>query len=110
MTAIDEQGDIVGHILMNKLNVLDNSINFGHVIVAPAMRGHGFGKAMITTAVEYALHILKMKKITLQVFDNNLSALYCYKAAGFQESSYYPNCYPYKDELWGCYNMVLEQK
>ena len=45
----------------------------------------GYGKRMIQMAIHYAFDMLKAEKITLGVFDNNPSAYYCYKAAGFQE-------------------------
>ena len=40
---------------------------------------------MILMAIRYAFDMLKAEKITLGVFENNPSAYYCYKAAGFCE-------------------------
>ena len=40
---------------------------------------------MLLLAQKYAFEILRVKKITLGVFENNTAALNCYKAAGFRQ-------------------------
>ena len=40
---------------------------------------------MIQMAIRYAFDMLQAEKVTLGVFENNPSAYYCYKAAGFEE-------------------------
>ena len=57
----------------------------GFVIVDDSKRGMGYGKKMIQMAINYAFDMLKAKKVTIGVFENNPEAYYCYKAAGFQE-------------------------
>ncbi|MBR4965276.1 MAG: GNAT family N-acetyltransferase, partial [Lachnospiraceae bacterium] len=44
-----------------------------------------YGKRMVQMATKYAFEMLKAKKVTLGVFDNNPAAYHCYKAAGFEE-------------------------
>lgn len=48
-------------------------------------RGMGYGKEMLQLAIRYAFDILKVKKITLGVFENNPSAYCCYKSVVFKE-------------------------
>ena len=31
----------------------------------------------------------------------------CYKSIGFNVYEYYPECYLYNDEKWGCYYMQI---
>lgn len=84
ITAVDANGP-VGHLIMRYTNKEKTIIRLGFVIVDDSKRGMGYGKRMIQMAMRYAFDMLKAKKITLGVFDNNPSAYYCYKAAGFNE-------------------------
>lgn len=84
MTAFDETG-IVGHLILRFIDAEKKTIRFGFVIVDDNRRGKGYGKEMLKLAQQFAFSILKAERITLGVFDNNPSAYYCYKAAGFQD-------------------------
>lgn len=109
-TAINEVGIPVGHLLMRNADYDNQSIHLGFVIVDEKYRGKGIGKEMISLAIKYAYEILKVKTVTLAVFDNNPSALNCYKASGFVEVSLHKEIFPYNDEKWGVYNMKIEEK
>lgn len=84
ITAVDANGP-VGHLIMRYTNKEKTIIRLGFIIVDDSKRGMGYGKRMIQMAMRYAFDMLKAEKITLGVFDNNPSAYYCYKAAGFNE-------------------------
>ncbi len=84
MTAFDENG-VAGHLIMRFNNVEKTILRLGFVIVDDSRRGMGYGKEMIRLAVKYAFELLKVETVTLGVFDNNMPAYYCYKAAGFQD-------------------------
>lgn len=60
-----------------------DELRFGFIIVDPEIRGKGYGKAMIQQGLKFAFQIYGAKKTSLGVFENNLSAYYCYKAVGF---------------------------
>lgn len=85
LTAFDESG-VVGHLILRYTDEEKKVIRFGFVIVDDSKRGKGYGKQMLTLAIKYAFDIFGAEKITLGVFDNNKSAYYCYKAAGFKEN------------------------
>ena len=84
MTAFDESG-VLGHLIMRFTDEEKKNLHFGFVIVAPDKRGKGYGKEMLKLAIKYGLEILKAEKITLAVYENNMSAYNCYKAVGFKE-------------------------
>ena len=86
MTAFDETG-IVGHLIMRFTDEEKQSLRFGFVIVDDTKRGQGYGKEMLILALKYAFEILKVKRVTLGVFENNQSAYFCYKSSGFKEIS-----------------------
>ena len=84
MTAVTSDG-IVGHLILRYTDKEQSILRIGFVIVDDSKRGMGYGKKMIQMAINYAFDMLKAKKVTIGVFENNPEAYYCYKAAGFQE-------------------------
>ena len=84
MTAYDEDGP-VGHLIMRYTGGDKRVLRLGFVIVDDTKRGHGYGKKMIQLALKYAFEIMNAGKVTIGVFENNLPAYYCYKAAGFRD-------------------------
>lgn len=84
MTAFDESG-IVGHLIMRFTDQKKTTLRFGFVIVDASKRGKGYGKELLQLAIRFAFEILKVEKITLGVLENNPSAYFCYKAAGFRD-------------------------
>lgn len=84
MTAFDED-DVIGHLIMRFTDEAKNELRLGFVIVDDTKRGKGYGKEMLQLAIKYAFEILKVKKITLGVFENNEPAYHCYKSVGFKD-------------------------
>lgn len=108
MTAFDESG-VVGHLIMRFTDKEKRILRFGFVIVDNTKRGKGYGKKMLELALKFAFEILKVSKVTLGVFENNPSAYYCYKAAGFKEiSSEQDEYYHIFNEKWKCIEMEKE--
>lgn len=86
MTAFDESG-AVGHLILRFTDKDKKTLRFGFVIVDDTKRGKGYGKEMLRLAFKYAFEILKAERVTIGVFENNPSAYYCYKAAGFTDAA-----------------------
>lgn len=82
LTAV-MNGKAVGSMILRWTT--PGTIRFGFVIVDDTLRGKGIGKKMVLLAEKYAFDILGAERITMGAFENNPGALYCYKAAGFQE-------------------------
>ena len=82
-TAVDSEGNIVGHIMLRYPEPSKAVIRFGFVILDDRLRGKGYGKQMLRLAIDHAKHKLGVQKITLGVFDNNPSAIHCYESVGF---------------------------
>ena len=109
-TALNESGLPIGHLLMRMADYNKQSVHFGFIIINPDFHGKGYGKEMVDLAVKYAFDILKVKQITLGVFSNNPAAHNCYKAIGFKDKTFKEDYFIYKDETWGLYDMLMEQK
>ncbi len=84
MTAFCEN-KIVGHLTMRFIDEEKTILRFSFVIVDDSLRGKGYGKQMLQLALRYAFDILKVKKVTLGVLENNPGAYRCYKAVGFRD-------------------------
>ncbi|MBO4603780.1 MAG: GNAT family N-acetyltransferase [Clostridiales bacterium] len=97
MTLFDEEG-IKGHMIMRYINGDDTILRFGWVILDPASRGRGYGKEMIKLGLEYAFEILRVRSVTIGVFENNIPAYHCYLAAGFRKSGLIEDSY---HEIYG---------
>ncbi len=83
-TAIDDEGKVVGHIMLRYPDSSKTVIRFGFIIVDDNLRGKGYGKQMLQLAIQKAQQEFGAKKITLGVFDNNPSAFHCYESVGFK--------------------------
>lgn len=103
-TAFDENGP-VGHLILRYTDADKKVIRFGFVIVDDEKRGRGYGKGMLQLAVRYAFDLFQAEKITLGVFENNLPAARCYKAAGFVETGETESC-----ELFGETWRIIEME
>ncbi|MBR1663417.1 MAG: GNAT family N-acetyltransferase [Ruminococcus sp.] len=105
MTALDESGRVSGHFLYRLLDFERNSVHLGFIIIAPEKRGKGYGKEMITQALRYAHDTMGMERVTLGVFENNEAAYRCYLSCGFRVKNHVKDCFEFKDEKWGLYEM-----
>ena len=86
LTAVDDQGDVLGHFIIRyPREDDDSSVRFGFVIVDPSLRGKGYGKEMLRLGIGYAWERLHASRIDLGVFENNDGARHCYEAVGFRE-------------------------
>ena len=83
-TAVDDDGNTVGHIMLRYPDSSKTVIRFGFIIVDDNLRGKGYGKQMLQLAIQKAQQEFGAKKITLGVFDNNPSALHCYESVSFK--------------------------
>ena len=109
-TAIDQLGKQIGHILMKKADYANESVHLGHIIIDSKQRGKGYGKEIVKLSVKYAFELLRVKKVTLRVFDNNEIAYNCYKSVGFVQESYHREIFTYKNEKWGSYFMSISRE
>lgn len=111
MTAIEESGRPVAHMIM-RFPVADiNVLRFGFIVVHNEMRGKGYGRKFLELALSYAFEIIKAEKVTLGVFANNPGAMHCYEAVGFREAKENSrNFYSIMNEEWECIELEYTKK
>jgi len=99
LTAEDEQGNIIGHIMIRIPNSAQpQNVRLGFIIVDDSLRGKGYGKQLILQTIDYAKKNLNASNISLGVFLNNPSALHCYESVGFKTIG--KESYPIDEEIW----------
>ncbi len=59
-------------------------VHIARVIVNPAYRGKGWGKILMKQLITTAVHDLKARQVTLNVYTSNHTALSLYQALGFR--------------------------
>lgn len=104
--ATDDDGKVAGFFCYS-VNLSTNEGMLKFVMVDPAQRGKGLGKAMLRLAVEYAFEITKADAVQLYVFAENERARKCYESVGFAVRNTDVNAFAFKDELWGRCNMAI---
>lgn len=107
MTAVDENNNVLGHLILRYTNEEKNEVRVGFVIVDSSARNRGVGRSMLELAKTYAVDVLRAETISLGVFENNLPARKCYAAAGFCESEDSDEVYNVLGEKWRCVEMKL---
>ena len=81
--TMEEDGRVCGQLLMRWKDKGEGWLHFGFIIVDGSQRGKGLGFAMLSMALEYAFHIRRAKRVTLNVFADNAPARRCYERLGF---------------------------
>ena len=84
-TALDER-EICGFFTARNPKETLDELRFGFVIVDPAKRGKGIGREMLRLGLRFAFEVYGAERVTLGVFEENLPARGCYRAAGFDET------------------------
>lgn len=107
--TLEDEGKVVGHMLLRFPGEDRRTIRFGFVIVDDNRRREGYGRKMLRMAIRYAADSFGANRITLGVFDWNTPARKCYKAVGFQEVPMEQDVYyAIMGEQWKCLEMALE--
>jgi RimJ/RimL family protein N-acetyltransferase len=107
LTAVNEDGSVVGHLILRYTDDTKDDVRFGFVIVDSSRRGTGLGRKMLELAKTYAVDVLHAKRMSLGVFEDNGAARKCYEAVGFSEINIGEELYHVLGETWRCIEMEL---
>lgn len=102
-------GQVVGFFTLRHPGESYDELRFGYVIVNPEMRGKGFGKKMMQLGLVFVFDVYGATKASLGVFENNPSAYYCYKAAGFKENGQ-QEVFDIGEYNWKCLEMIINKE
>lgn len=94
--------------LRNPNESLDE-LRFEFVIINPEKRAKSYGKTMLQLGLKFVFEIYGAKRAALGVFENDLSAYYCYKAVGFEDVILNTTeTYCVLGEEWKCKELIME--
>lgn len=107
-----ESNESVGHIQLLWIDKVNMSARIGRVLVGKEeYRNKGIGLEMINATLNIAFNELNLHRVDLGVFDFNLSAIECYKKAGFIVEGSLRECRKMNEEYWSMLNMsILENE
>ncbi|MCB2106529.1 MAG: GNAT family N-acetyltransferase [Rhodobacteraceae bacterium] len=82
--AIDEAGEVVGHIEIKSIDRTHANAMLGRILVAPLARGRGLSAPITRAALAVCFDQLKLHRVGLRVFAHNTAAIKSYRRVGFQ--------------------------
>lgn len=107
-----ETGETIGHISLGKIDRKNKSARVGKVLVGDKnTRGKGIGQQMIKEILKIAFDELQLHRVSLGVFDFNVSAIACYEKAGFIKEGFLRDSRKNGEEYWSLWEMsILENE
>ena len=103
---------MIGHISLGNVDRINESARIGKVLIGPSeSRGNGYGTQLMLAALTVAFEELKLHKVTLGVFDFNISAIKCYEKVGFKKEGLLRDARKNSDDYWNLIEMgILESE
>lgn len=92
--------EVVGHIELDRINNENGTASICRVFVDPRYRGQGIGLEMVRKAVNIGFRQYGLRRIDLQVYEFNASALACYEKAGFVKEGVLRKFRKFEEEYW----------
>lgn len=79
----NEVSEFVGGCAIYDIDIESKSAEFGRLLIDHNCRGKNYGYKALEAVLDFGFNNLELEKITLSVFENNDSAISCYKRCGF---------------------------
>lgn len=105
--AIDENGQVVGHISLGSVSTTNKSARISRVFVSQAGRNKGVCQQMVKAVLKIGFEQLKLHRISLGVYDANASATKCYENAGMKIEGINKDILLYKGVYWSNIEMAM---
>ncbi|WP_141558492.1 GNAT family N-acetyltransferase [Bacillus thuringiensis] len=103
-----ETSDVIGHISLGQIDNINNSARIGKVLVGNTkMRGRSIGKNMMKAVLHIAFDELKLHRVTLGVYDFNISAISCYEKIGFVKEGLLRESKRVGETYWNLWEMSM---
>jgi RimJ/RimL family protein N-acetyltransferase len=107
--AVDEDnGKVVGHISLGGISRKNSSARISRVLVGdPHYAGKGVCSAMIKAVIAIGFGELLLHRISLGVYDFNVSAIRCYERCGFVREGVQRDVLKHDNEYWSLLEMSI---
>ncbi|MFL0245602.1 GNAT family N-acetyltransferase [Candidatus Clostridium stratigraminis] len=106
-----ETNEMIGTIELYQKDPINKIGRIGRFLIGDENhRGKGAGKEALKEAIRIGFEKLKLNKITLGVFDFNISAIKCYESVGFAIEELKENFRKIGDSYWNLYDMGITKE
>jgi len=103
-----ESGKPIGHISLGSINRENGTARMCRVLIGDrTMKGKGLGLYMVKELLNIAFEQVKLHKVSLAVFDFNLSAIKLYEKAGFTSEGFIREACRIGEDYWSYYEMSI---
>jgi RimJ/RimL family protein N-acetyltransferase len=82
----DLEPEPLGYLELNPMPGEPRHLWMGHCIIDRDRRGEGLGRLMIALLLRFAFEHRQAHRVSLVVFPDNLGAIRCYRACGFENA------------------------
>jgi ribosomal protein S18 acetylase RimI-like enzyme len=100
----------IGYGELNHMPNRKSHLWLGHLIVAPAHRGQGWGRTLVMALFEEAFGRLRAKEVSLVVFPDNEPAVRCYRRCGMSDLGIQYKIFGTQRRRYGMLHMALSVK
>lgn len=106
-----ESGEMIGTIELSKIDKINRTARVCRFLIGEEQwRGKGIGKTALEQVVKSGFIALKLKKVTLGVFDFNAMAIKCYEGVGFKKEKLIENARKAENGSWNVYEMAITRE
>jgi RimJ/RimL family protein N-acetyltransferase len=103
-----ESGKTIGHISLGSINRENGTARMCRVLIGDrTMKGKGIGLLMVKELLKIAFEQVKLHKVSLAVFDFNVSAIKLYEKAGFTSEGFIREACRMGEDYWNYYEMSI---
>ena len=81
-TIFTKNKEIIGNISFNSIK---NNIGVISIWITPSMQNKHYGREAMERMIKYGFNKMNMKRININVFENNKKAIKCYESIGFKK-------------------------
>ncbi|WP_257348742.1 GNAT family N-acetyltransferase [Pseudalkalibacillus decolorationis] len=103
-----EEGNVIGHISLGKIDRKNRSARIGKVLVGDkSFRGQGISQMMVREILRVAFEQLRLHRVSLGVFDFNKPAIASYEKVGFKKEGLLRDFRKIGNEYWSAWEMSM---
>jgi RimJ/RimL family protein N-acetyltransferase len=98
-------GRMVGHLGFHRPR--PDAGHLIHVVVDPALKGQGYGSAMVEAVNRRSFGEEGLRRLTLHVYTENVAAIACYLKSGFRIEGHHREVTLWNGRTFDTYSMAL---
>jgi len=82
-----KEGTPIGQVAIYNVNIENRTATFGRFLLLEEYRHHGYAEEAVKRLLQYAFEVMRLYKLKLEVFLENMDAIAIYARAGFKTTT-----------------------